>query len=234
MFLAVTLTSAILIKPRGQYKPSSKIIDIKLLKDPIALGIYFGGFFMQTGMFVVLMYFPSSLVDYTHISRDHATSLFMIYGAFAALGRVASGFLAKRVDPVNATICGHFMCVVLLMTMWFSNKILGVYMVFLILFALSSSPYPALSPVIVAQNYPIEKIGQVNAFTYLFSGISTVIGLPVAGLIFQNLGKRVEYNQIMVMTAIFYLLSALCMIALKFGIKRKSKTETEVDLNFTV
>ncbi|PVU97095.1 hypothetical protein BB559_002145 [Furculomyces boomerangus] len=227
MFFVCTFIAGIILKPRTEYKPSGKIIDFKLLKDPIAITLYMAGFFSQTGIFTVIMYFPSSLVDNVGTDRKLATNLLMVFVSTAVIGRTGTGFLAKKFDSVKIMIIGHLLCGILMMSMWYTTKNFTVYLVFLILFAISSSPYLTLSPIIAATHFSVQKLAQVNAFTYMFMGLSIFMGLPTLGLIYEKLGKRSEYTQIITMAAICYFLSAIFLVLLKIAINRKSKRIAE-------
>ncbi|PWA00967.1 hypothetical protein BB558_002963 [Smittium angustum] len=146
MFFVCTSICAILLKPRIPYKPLDKVIDIKLLKDPIALPLSFGGFFIQAAIYVLVLYFPSSMMDNTGISRNTATNLYMIYNLSSFIGRIISGIISKRFDPSMIIILDHFLSAVLMMTMWFATKNLTVYIAFMSIFGITATPYFALSP----------------------------------------------------------------------------------------
>ncbi|PVU98938.1 hypothetical protein BB559_001140 [Furculomyces boomerangus] len=226
MFFVCTGICGILMKPRIPYKPLDKIVDFKLLKDPVALPLSLGGFFMEIGVYTMILYFPSSMIDNTGTSRELATSLFMIYNLSSVVGRLVSGFLSKRFDPSLIVAIGHITSAALMMGMWFGTKSFAVYVSFMVIFGIIAAPYFALSPVIAASNFNIETVAHVNGLAYLFNGAALFSSIPTIGVVYQKLGHRSSYQQIIAIAAASYVVSTGCMVYILYASKkRKSKAD---------
>ncbi|OLY79352.1 Monocarboxylate transporter 9 [Smittium mucronatum] len=59
-----------------------------------------------------------------------------------------------------------------------------------------------LSPLIVADYYPDEKVNQINGLAYLAMSISIIVWVPTTGVIFQKVGNRVDYSSIIILGAV--------------------------------
>ncbi|OMJ18768.1 putative transporter ESBP6 [Smittium culicis] len=219
LFLVCTGICGFFLKPRKEYLPSNKLIDLASLKDPAALMIYAVGVFMQVGFNVVALYFPANLIDVGK-SPATASNLIMVYCAFSSISRMACGPLTKKFDAVNIALVSHFLTGVLMLTLWLTSKTFVPLLIFYICFGLFAVPFFALGPLIIASYYPIEKVSQINGVAYLAMGLTIFACAPTTGAIFENLGHRTSYKPIIILGGIFYLASLFPLIALKYFLKR--------------
>ncbi|PVU87533.1 hypothetical protein BB559_005992 [Furculomyces boomerangus] len=219
MYFVCTLAGGMLLKPRIGYTPINKIIDFSLLKDPVAMYICLSGFLFNIGYNVPLLYFPASLVQMGK-SENLATNLIMVFCTFSALSRFISGYLAKKINPIDIMIVSHAISGIIMLAMWYKATSFGVHLAFYFLFGFFGLPFFALGPVVTAGHFKHEKISQVNGLSYLVMGFAVLIGIPSLGAIFQTYGKRTDYSQIIIIGAIFYLLSVIPLVALRHYIKK--------------
>ncbi|PVU89752.1 hypothetical protein BB559_004964 [Furculomyces boomerangus] len=219
MYFVSTLVGGFLLKPRIGFTPINKIIDFGLIKDPVAMLICAVGFLLEIGYSITMLYFPASLVD-NGTSVTLATNLIMAFCTISAFSRIISGYLVKKMNPMDIMIFCHSMSGIIMLTMWLTNKKFSVHLVYYLLFGLFSVPFFSLGPVVTASYYKKEKISQVNGLSYLSMGIGILVGYPSVGAVFQNYGKRTDYSQIIIIGGTFYLLSVIPLVALRHYIKK--------------
>ncbi|PVZ97893.1 hypothetical protein BB558_006136 [Smittium angustum] len=220
LFFVVTLVGGMLLKPRTEFKPVNKVIEFELLKDPVTIMICIISFFVEIGLCIPMLYFPSSLID-IGVEKDLATNLIMVFSAFSAISRILSGYLAQRISPVNIIIVSNFISGTIMMAMWYTSRSFGVYLAFYILLGMFSIQFFSLGPVMIANYYNDDKISQVNGISYMAMGLAVIVGIPSVGAIFQKYGKRRNYSQIIAITSACYLISIIFLVGLRYYTKKR-------------
>ncbi|PVU99909.1 hypothetical protein BB559_000290 [Furculomyces boomerangus] len=203
---------AAVFKPRTEFKPLRTVVRLSLLKKPLTLFICFGGFFCQWGYTIPSLYFPAS---YRAIggTRTASSNTIIAFSIASGTSRISSAFLSRKFGANTTLIFAMFISAILIFSIWLTTKNLTVYYVFYTLYGLACPLLFPLSPVIIANNYPTEEISQVNGLLYLFYGLSTLVGTPIAGVIFDNLGSRENYKPVIVFAGILYMISCLILVA---------------------
>ncbi|PVU93411.1 hypothetical protein BB559_003303 [Furculomyces boomerangus] len=212
MNFAVTGLVAAVFKPRTEFKPLRTVVRLSLLKKPLTLFICFGGFFCQWGYTIPSLYFPAS---YRAIggTRTASSNTIIAFSIASGTSRISSAFLAKKFGANTTLIFAMLISAILIFSIWLTTKNLTVYYVFYTLYGFACPLLFPLSPVIIANNYPTEEISQVNGLLYLFYGLSTLVGTPIAGLVFDHLGTRENYKPVIILGGILYIISCLILVA---------------------
>ncbi|OLY84573.1 Monocarboxylate transporter 10 [Smittium mucronatum] len=219
IFLASTALGCIFYKPRLPFKPNRKVIDFKMLKDPFIVLLSLGGFFMQFGYNVPLLFFPASLRSLGY-EQTFATNFIMVMAGASVIGRLGSGQLADIIPPLYIVIFGNVVAGIIILTLWYLGNSLSTYTIFYVLFGLFGINFHSLAPSMISSRYSYDKVSQVNGLLFLTLGISVFISIPVIGHIFQKLGKRIVFDHIIVFGGVSYLISSAILVILGIYLKR--------------
>ncbi|OLY77754.1 putative transporter ESBP6 [Smittium mucronatum] len=219
LYFVFTGVSGYLLKPRKELVTDKKLVDFSSLKDPAAVMIYLVGMLLRVGFNVIVLYFPASLIDIGK-SPTTSTNLIMVYSVFSSISRIVCGHYAKRLGAVNILIVFHAITGIIFLSMWYSSHRFSVYLAFYIMFGIFGVPFFSLGLLIVADYYPDEKVRQINGMSYLAMGMSILVSLPTTGVIFQKVGKRVDYSSIIILGAAAYFASLVPLILLKRFLKQ--------------
>ncbi|OMJ29979.1 putative transporter MCH2 [Smittium culicis] len=207
------------VRPRVEYKPSTKIIDFSLLKDPAAIMIFLVGMFMQIGFNVVILYFPSNLID-IGTAQATASNLIMVFASFSLVSRITLGYFSKTLGEINIPLVFHFITAILFFAMWYLTSKFSVLLGFYILFGVFGVSFFSLGPVIVAKYYPEDRVAQMNGLSYLLMGLTIFAFVPSTGVVFEKIGQRTSYKQVILIGGVAYFLSVIPLVVLKILVKR--------------
>ncbi|OLY81313.1 putative transporter MCH2 [Smittium mucronatum] len=218
LYLLLTGIPGLLLKPRSTYQPSDTILDLKMLKNPITIALCLVGFFMTIGFYIPSLYFPTNFVE---IGRSNNQSIYfiMIFCSASGLSRIGCLPLTKYFKPTTIMFVCHMITGIIMMAMWYPSKKFSVLMAFYVLMGFVSIPYMALGPALTAKHFPKESVSQVNALTYLAMGIAILISFPSVGVAFDKIGHKTDFKSIVLIGAIAYFISAICVIYLRYTLR---------------
>ncbi|OLY82952.1 Riboflavin transporter MCH5 [Smittium mucronatum] len=213
MTLAITLTTSIIFKPRQPgFKPANKrLLNMKVFLHPYTLFLCFGGFFAELGYAVLSLYFTASMVAIGQ-SRSTASNTILAFSAASGISRLLSGYFSNRFGPNTVLIFAMSATSVLVFSMWLPFKNFVVYYVFFVLTGLLCSLFFPLGPVMIANNYPLGEVSQVNGIMYVFYGLSTLIGNPSLGAMFDKIGHRESYSSLIITCGVCFIASAMILL----------------------
>lgn len=126
---------------------------------------------------------PESYTTLHHPSADiHIYLLPMINGS-SFFGRIIGGFLADKVGRLNLLCPMTFISGVFCLAMWLPANNLATIIAFVCLYGFSSGIFISVTPAVVAQISPNDRIGaRIGAF-FTLAAIATLIGTPIAGIL---------------------------------------------------
>ncbi|PVU92902.1 hypothetical protein BB561_003546 [Smittium simulii] len=215
IYLILSGTGSYLLKPRIPYVPSKKIIDFKLLKDPFVLYCSLIGFTMNWGYSTVLLYFPAS-IEALGKTKSFATYFIMLYAATSIIGRILSGYLADKIGSLKILIFCHTIISISFFTLWYHRYDFAYYVVFYVLFGFFGVNYFSLCPNIVGRHFPIETVTLINAIIFLVNGVSNLICIPILGKVFQAVGKRTNFDAVILIGGSSFIASLGILVAFRY------------------
>ncbi|PVU92900.1 hypothetical protein BB561_003544 [Smittium simulii] len=215
--------SSFLVKPRIPNTGTTISFDYKVLSDPTIILLSLIGGFIQIGTSIAILYFPASIIDLGY-NPTLATNLIMVFSVFSACSRLTSGYLTKKINAVNILIFANFVTSIIFMALWYNSKTMGTSLTFYILFGIFGAPYFAVQPIIVSANYKYEQISSINGVVFLIMGLAILIAVPSIGKVFQTLGNRKDYNQIITIAALSFFIATIFSIFLRYSLLKKQVT----------
>ncbi|OMH84083.1 putative transporter ESBP6 [Zancudomyces culisetae] len=218
-FFFFMILGAFFMRPRVNFELSKHVISLNLLKDPYLILVCLGQAFSNAGYLVPLMYFPASVMD-LGLATSSSYYLVMVFCGAVLLSRITIVLANKYIGPMNMVIVSHIIVAILILSLWLPNKSITLHIAFYAIYGLFSSPMYALSPVFISGVYKTKEVGQANGLVLLCTGISTVTSTPLIGYLFDKYGNRTDYTLIIIISACFYLLSAMTLVVLRVYTRR--------------
>lgn len=101
-------------------------------------------------------------------------------------GRILGGMAADKIGRLNLLYPMTCMSGILCLTMWLSAQNVATVISFVCLYGFSSGIFISVTPAVVAQLSPDDKIGaRIGAF-FTLAAVATLIGTPIAGSIIDQ------------------------------------------------
>ncbi|XP_045199403.2 monocarboxylate transporter 12-like [Mercenaria mercenaria] len=175
--------------PADMYYSLKNMCDLSLLKDLIFLMFVISNFCTSIGFNMPFIFLTDRAVD-EGISEESAKWLVSAIGISNTVGRVLFGFLADR-QGVNRlmlyntalTICG---VATALCPLAYTYSLLVVYAC---VFGLFIGVYVSLTSVVLVDLLGLEMLTNSFGLLLMFQGISTLVGPPIAGWLYDGTGS---------------------------------------------
>lgn len=178
----------------------SEMLDVSLLTNLGFMCICLGNIFAMIGFYVPFVYIVDRAV-LLGIDKTKASFLLSVIGITNTVGRIISGGLAG-VSCVNSLMLNNVSMLIAgaaIMLTPFCNDYVTLVIAASV-FGLCTAAYISLTSIIICDLLGLEKLTNAFGLLTLARGVSTAIGPPIAGAVFQSTG---DYD------ASFYLGGAL-------------------------
>lgn len=170
-------------------KSNNHMIDFSLFKDPVFVMYAVSNFLTSIGFNVPYVYTVDRAIGW-NISEDQAPFLLSVIGIANTIGRLFLGWISDR-GNVNRLylynscliICGISMAVSSFMNDYTSQVI------YCAIFGITSGAYVGLTSVVLVDLLGLDKLTNAFGLLLLFQGISSVIGPPLIGALYDHLGN---------------------------------------------
>ncbi|PVV01129.1 hypothetical protein BB560_004463 [Smittium megazygosporum] len=206
--------------PRPDFKPLQKVIDFHLLSRPLTIFLCIGALFAQWAYVIAPFYFPAS-VRAIGRSRSASSQTILIFSAASGLSRLASGYMGNRFGPTKVLIISMMGAGTACFALWLPTKKIALYYTFIAVVGLFSPLFFPLCPVIVARSYSNKELQMANGVVYFFYGISTLIGIPITGVLLDKVGNRTSYTPVIILAGILFILSGIVLVFQYFYCKKR-------------
>ncbi|PVU85893.1 hypothetical protein BB560_006865 [Smittium megazygosporum] len=203
--------SIVAFVPRPDFKPIRRVIDFHLLSRPLTIFLCIGGFFAEWAYVIPPFYFPAS-VRAIGKSRSISSQTILVFSAFSGVSRLSSGHLANRFGPTKVLMIAMMVAGIACLALWLPTKDFVLYYIFFAICGFFSPLFFPLCPVIVARSYADKELQMANGVIYFFYGLSTLIGIPITGVLLDKVGHRTSYTPVIILAGILFLLSGVVLI----------------------
>ncbi|CAH1795975.1 unnamed protein product [Owenia fusiformis] len=165
------------------------IFDFSLMKNPVFVLYGLSCFLCMTGFFVPFIYLP----DYAQamgVSKEQAAFLISILGIANTIGRVMCGWVSDQpwadclVINNIALVCGGSITIVLPFFLHY-----GLLATYSVVFGLGIAVFVSLRSVIMVELIGRERLTNSFGLVTLCQGLSSFIGAPIAGFLFDVTGN---------------------------------------------
>ncbi|KAK3393552.1 major facilitator superfamily domain-containing protein [Podospora didyma] len=171
---------------RTRVLPTGKardIIDKSSLRDGPYMAFVIAGFFSFLMLYVPFFYLPLFATSHGIATPDFAPYLVTLLSAGSIPGRLIPNALADRWGGLNMALVCVTACSALAFG-WLGLHNLGGSIVFALLYGAFSGGMVSLTPsIIVGLSPDMGRVGARLGTSFLVSGVSVLIGTPIAGAI---------------------------------------------------
>ncbi|XP_029647396.1 monocarboxylate transporter 7 isoform X2 [Octopus sinensis] len=167
-----------------------EMLDFSLLIDPAFGIICLGNILVFLGYFIPFVFLRDRATVELNIKPSNAAFLLSIIGITNTIGRVVTGFLAdlRKVDSllinnIALLVTGIATCLSL-----FCNNY-ATLCIYASVFGLFAAAFISLTSIIICDLLGLDKLTNAFGLLSLVRGISTIIGPPLAGAIYDSTKK---------------------------------------------
>lgn len=192
ILLGISIIPVMFMKTRIPANKAKRrsIIDTSALRDVPYMLFAVGCIFGFLTLYVAFFY--TQLFDVTHhlSSLDFAPYTVTMLNVGSVFGRVLPNYFADRLGNLNVLVVCATTSAVLLFG-WMGIHNLAGLIVFALLYGLFSGGIVSVTPAVVMGLTPdMSKMGARMGVTFLASGISILVGTPIAGAIVGDFSRQ--------------------------------------------
>jgi MFS family permease len=184
--LATGLPAAWLIKERSPVQ-RRHFIDWRLFRDPNFAILFLAGAIGTFPLFVPPFFLPL----YSHtigLSTSTGAGLVAGFNFASAVGRVASGFMADKIGPLNSLFIGLSLSAVSMLALWPVSKTLGPLITFVVINGAANGSFFATMPTVVGNMFGSARVAVAMGMIVTSWAGGYLMGAPIAGYLLDAYG----------------------------------------------
>ncbi|CAH1795978.1 unnamed protein product [Owenia fusiformis] len=165
------------------------MFDFSLMKNPVFVLYGLSCFLCMTGFFVPFIYLPDH-AQAMGVSKEQAAFLISILGIANTIGRIMCGWVSDQpwadclIINNIALICGGSITIVLPFFLHY-----GLLATYSVVFGLGIAVFVSLRSIIMVELIGLERLTNSFGLVTLCQGLSSFLGAPLAGFLFDVTGN---------------------------------------------
>lgn len=208
---------------RVRFVPSceERLIDWSLLRSPLFL------VYMAAIVFAVAAYFgpfyqvPSYSVIILHKSETWGANMDTLMNGLSIAGRLAVGFLADLMGPLNLLIANMVLAASSLLVLWVPFDTTGTLLAMALLFGFAIGGIVSVIPVVAAEIFGLVRLPSIIGLLFIGYFIGGLLGVPPMSALLDTIGHKTNYtSSIWYMTAL-PICSLLFLLTMRLLITRR-------------
>ncbi|KAK1767215.1 putative major facilitator superfamily transporter protein [Phialemonium atrogriseum] len=224
-FVLLAISAVPVVFMRTRVPPSARgaraLVDWTALRDAPFVVFVAGNVFAFLVLYVPFFYTQLFAVDHAIADPGWAPYLVTLLNAGSVVGRIVPNALADRLGSLNIMASCTAASAVLAFA-WLGIHNLGGLIAFALLYGAFSGGVVSLTPsVVVALSPDMGRVGARMGMSFLATGISILIGTPIAGAILGDFSES-RWLGTIGYGAAGLLLAALLHVAARFVLYRKN------------
>ncbi|KAK9887557.1 hypothetical protein WA026_023363 [Henosepilachna vigintioctopunctata] len=206
-------TKTFVLCPEALKRILATMLDFKLLRSPSFVCLSISGFLVSLGMYIPFVYIVQKAVE-DNIEQDIAATMVTGLGIANLFGRILSGVLCSvpKVDALVVTYVGLFVAGIPSILFAFAEDT-WMYYVFIALYGSSIATVPTMKTIILVELLGLDKLTNAFGITLMFQGVSSLIGLPIAGYFIESTGS---YSASFIYCGCTAILSGVLLMPIKY------------------
>ena len=166
--------------------PSSHSVG-RVVRSPAFAMLYVSWILATAALFIPFVFLPAFALD-LGVSQVMAAALISLLGGMSVIGRLGLGLVSDHVGTLRL-----FKVATLAMgasyLLWLAAADYGWLLVFAAVLGLGYGVRIALMPVILIELFGLQRLGAVLGVFFTATGVSALVGPPLAGFIVDNTGS---------------------------------------------
>lgn len=163
------------------------MFDLSIFKEISFILLCICSTFAMTGFFTPFIYIPALAMEELQEMPNKATFLLSILGISNTIGRILFGWINDRpwadcllIHNMALLIAGIATCLVPIM------KSYGLLVLYCVIFGACMAAFIALRSITLTELYGIHRLSNAFGLLLLFQGVSSLVGSPIAGIIYDQ------------------------------------------------
>ena len=159
----------------------------RVVRSPAFVMLYISWVLATAALFVPFVFLPAFALD-RGASQVAASALISVLGGMSVFGRLGLGVLGNRIDTLRLFKVATFVMGVSYV-MWLTATAYGWLLVFAAVLGFGYGVRIALMPVVLIELFGLQNLGAVLGVFFTATGISALLGPPLAGFIVDFTGS---------------------------------------------
>lgn len=210
---------------RQRTRPSQerKLLDPTAIRDPKFIVFVFAAFLAFLALWVPFFYISTFAIDVAGVGDNLGFYMLSLANMGSLFGRLASGYCADKIGPLNMFIPITFCCFILGFS-WVAIETETGTIAFAVLYGFFSGGIVSLPPAVVASMTSNPAlIGTRMGMSVGFVSFAVLIGGPIAGVILREkqdwLGLQVFVGALMAGATVIFAVARLMRTGLKLVVR---------------
>ncbi|KAJ2450613.1 hypothetical protein EV183_004182 [Coemansia sp. RSA 2336] len=220
LVIGVGLVFSPLMRKRMKVPKRDKIIDFASLTNLKFVILFFASLFAAGGYFAPYYYMPPYVEVVLKESNSWGANISSILNAGSIVGRVAIGFAADYIGPLNALLMSSVVSTIAILVIWLPFKSLGALIVSAVIFGFFSGSLVSLIPVISANLFGIKRLSSNIGLLFISYTIGSFVCSPVAGALLDKYGHGSDYTWTIVYAGVFFAMASILLVILRVLVDR--------------
>ncbi|KAI9599580.1 major facilitator superfamily domain-containing protein, partial [Syncephalis fuscata] len=185
------------------------------IKNPAFFGLWITNMFCSLGYLVPFYYIPSYATSADLTKTDGAVLIGIMNGA-SAVGRITLGLASDYVGRINTYVGSVMLAGIVCLVVWLPSTGMAPLVIFSLLYGLFMGGFAALTPVVITVAFGkcMDGLTTVTGMIYASTGVSNLIGSPIAGAILDATKSEHGYMPLIVYTGVMIVCGATMAIIL--------------------
>jgi MFS family permease len=158
----------------------------RVVRSPAFVMLYISWVLATAALFVPFVFLPAFALD-RGAGQVAASALISVLGGMSVFGRLGLGVLGNRIDTLRLFKVATFV-MGMSYVMWLTATAYGWLLVFVAVLGFGYGVRIALMPVVLIELFGLQNLGAVLGVFFTATGISALLGPPLAGFIVDCTG----------------------------------------------
>jgi MFS family permease len=159
----------------------------RVVRSPAFATLYISWVVATAALFAPFVFLPAFALD-QGVGQVAASALISVLGGMSVVGRLGLGVLGDRIDMLRLFKVATFVMGVSYV-IWLTATAYGWLLMFVAVLGLGYGVRIALMPVVLIELFGLQNLGAVLGVFFTATGISALLGPPLAGLIVDFTGS---------------------------------------------
>ncbi|KAF8936935.1 major facilitator superfamily domain-containing protein [Dissophora ornata] len=194
-------------------KKGGPLLDVAMFKNSGFSIMYINGMLVTFGYLTPIFLLPNFVVNLGMTPEDGAT-LVSIFSGINAVSRIALGFVADWLGPMNILILSTTFSGLAVLIFWMNTKGFAMAVIFVCVYGVNAGGFNSLFPVVAADVIGLETLAASVGLLYSGNFFGNLLGTPLASAIIAASGG--SYTWAIVFAGVAPIVAASVLLFIRF------------------
>ncbi|KAJ2885332.1 hypothetical protein H4R27_001460 [Coemansia aciculifera] len=218
MTIGVCCPASLLLRKRIQVPKRAKIVDVRVMKNPLFVLLFFVSLFAAGGYFTPYYFMPPYAVVALGEAQNWSANISSILNAGSIAGRILVGLLADRIGPLNTLFISLLVSSLAILAIWLPFKSLSALIAAALLFGFASGSVVSLVPVVTANLFGIQRLASILGLLFFSYTLGSLVCSPVGGALLDKYGHGTNHTSLIIYDGAFFSAATLLLGVLRMAV----------------